>query len=189
VENGHQEIRITCEISTTLTLGRMTELQGELKARTSEDYDKIMRSIYKYGIAFPFFVWKKGRLNYILDGHGRTGALIRERERGVKIPALPVVYVQAADEQTAKNLLLRLNSRYGEITIEGIRDFLEGVDIDLDEINIPEIPDLTERLDALLEDATDGGHNNPEFILFCPECGEQYHVTDDELREVAGYES
>jgi len=187
MQKDGREIRITCEVEDTLTLGRMTEFQGELKVRSSEDYDRIMHSIYKYGIAFPFFVWKKGRLNYILDGHGRTGALKRERERGVTVPALPVIYVQAENEEAAKNLLLRLNSRYGEITIDGINDFLSGVDIDLAEINIPELPDLAEQLDALLEDANDGGHNNPEFLLFCPECGEQYHVTDEQLREAIEY--
>jgi hypothetical protein len=188
MQQTKRKIKITCEVKETLALDKMTELQGELKQRTAFDYEKIMSSIYKHGIAFPFFVWKEKNTHYILDGHGRTEALRKEQERGVKIPELPVVYVEAANKTTALNLLLRLNSRYGEITIEGVSKFLEDVEIEIGDIHIPELPDLAAQLDALLYDATDGGNNAPEFVLYCPECGERYDVSDDELKEAVGYE-
>ena len=178
-------IRITCESKDFLELDNMTEFQGELKLRDEYDYEKVMRSIREHGIAFPFFVWKNGKTNYILDGHGRSEALRFEQDKGIKIPPLPVVYVAAKDKDTAKNLLLRLNSRYGTITADGMREFLEGVDIDLSNIQIPELPYLAERIDAILTEYEQG---TPEFVLYCPECGERYDISDDELRRAVRYE-
>ena len=178
-------IRITCETADTLNITEMTELQGTLKYREDTEYEKIMRSIYKHGIAFPFFVWKSGRTNFILDGHGRTEALKLENEKGITIPPLPVVYVKAKDKETALNLLLRLNSRYGTITSEGMREFMDGVDIDLSNIQIPELPYLAERVDAILLEYQNA---EPEFELYCPECGERYDISDEELRRAVRYE-
>jgi hypothetical protein len=140
----------------------------------------------KYGIAFPFFVWINDSKYFILDGHGRVEALRRAASTGYIVPELPVIYIQAADETTAKNLLLHLNSRYGTITVDGIREFIDGHDIDLDEVNIPELPDLSAALDAMLDDMPepDDDPDKAEFIVFCPECGERLNVTDEELEEV-----
>ena len=184
-------ITITCEVQHTLSLSDMTEFQGGLKTRTESDYLKIQSSIRKYGIAFPFFVWKMYGINYVLDGHGRLGALERIHQQGEEVPPLPVVYIEADDEKQAKNLLLRLNSRYGEITADGMREFLADVEVDLDEVNIPELPDVSAVLSAMLSDAPSGELEReyeppkPKFELLCPECAEQYEITDDELREVA----
>jgi hypothetical protein len=79
--------------------------------------------------------------------------------------------------------LLRLNSRYGEITADGIREFLSDVDADLEEVEIPELPDIAGLLDGMLPDA--GGYEppKPKFELFCPECGERQDIADGELQE------
>jgi len=82
------EIRVTCESPDFLGLDEMTEFQGGLKNRSERDYEMIAGSIMRHGIAFPFFVWQDNGVNYVLDGHGRLGALIRERERGEQIPPL-----------------------------------------------------------------------------------------------------
>ena len=191
-EQISKTIEITCESTEALPLKELKEFQGDLKTRTDSDYEKIFASIRKHGIAFPFFVWNKGGDNFILDGHGRFDALRRAAHTGYIIPELPVVYIEAADEDTAKNLLLRLNSRFGTITIDGARDFIDGADIDLDGINLPELPDLSSRLDALIDNmpapSYDGAYEPPEFTLYCPECGLLYEATEDELRRVADYE-
>ena len=183
-------ITITCEAHQTLSLSDMTEFQGGLKTRTESDYLKIQSSIRKYGIAFPFFVWKMYGINYVLDGHGRLGALERIHQQGEEVPQLPVVYIEADDEKQAKNLLLRLNSRYGEITADGIKEFLSDVEIDLDDVHLPEIPDISGLLNNILPDAPRGELEReyeppkPKFELFCPECGEQQDITDDDLRAI-----
>ena len=189
-EQISKPIEINCEAAETLQLADMTEFQGELKTRTDDDYDKIFTSIRKHGIAFPFFVWKCGDSNYILDGHGRYESLCRAAGKGYIIPELPVVYIDADNEVAAKNLLLRLNSRFGTITIDGVRSFIDGADIDLETVNLPELSDLSARLDAMLDNIPLPDYDNsnfepPKFDLYCPECGLQHEVDDDDLRRIA----
>lgn len=185
-------IKITCEVTDMLQLSEMTEFQGGLKTRTQNDYDKILLSIYSNGIAFPFFVWKHKKKNYILDGHGRLGALMQASESGEIIPPLPVIYIKADNETQAKNLLLRLNSRYGVITLAGVRDFIGDIEIDPSDFMLPDLPDLVNQLNlAIIEEAKDRSDDNdkPVFALYCPECGEPYEITDDELRGLASEEN
>ena len=62
-------IKIKCDVQDTLELDQLTEFQGGLKVRENSDFEKIERSIRKHGFSVPFFVWKKGKTNYLLDGH------------------------------------------------------------------------------------------------------------------------
>ena len=153
-------MEITCKTNDTLPLSALTEFQGGLKKRTEDDYKKIIKSINKYGFAFPFFVWQHDGINHVLDGHGRLGALQRMTAAGESIPDLPVVYVNAKDEAGAKNLLLRLNSTYGEMTVESVVSFLDGVEIDFDDIKLPDgILDLSAMIDD--EDTKDDDEAPP----------------------------
>lgn len=135
---------IKCETKDRLPLKDLTEFQGNLKHRTEGDYKKIITSIRKYGLSFPFFVWRHDGTNHVLDGHGRLGALQRMRAAGDQIPDLPVVYVDCPDEEAAKNLLLRLNSQYGTMTTESVLDFMAGLEIAAEELALPDgVLDLT----------------------------------------------
>ena len=70
-------IEIKCKTTDALPLSALQEFQGNLKERDENDVAKIVKSIKKHGFSFPFFVWKKGDINYVLDGHGRLGAMQR----------------------------------------------------------------------------------------------------------------
>lgn len=131
-------MEIKCKTKDTLPLSALTEFQGGLKARTDEDYAKITKSINTFGFAFPFFVWRNEGKNLVIDGHGRLEALQRMVAGGEKVPDLPVVYVNAKDEAEAKNLLLRLNSHYGQMTKESVLEFIGDLDIDFDDLELPE---------------------------------------------------
>ena len=130
-------LQITCHTFDKLPLDAITDFQGDLKKRTSEDTEKIIASLHKNGFAFPFFIWKKGDINYCLDGHGRMGALKKMRADGEEIPELPIVYVDAENEREAKIKLLQVNSQYGRIDVDVLHDF--AVDIDLDQFSLPEL--------------------------------------------------
>ena len=130
-------MRITCETKDTLPLSALTEFQGGLKKRTADDTKKIEKSINDYGFATPFFVWKHDGINSVLDGHGRLQALKEMQKRGEEIPALPVVYIDCANEAAAKNLLLRICSTYGEMTAQTVRDFIKELEIAFDDIRLP----------------------------------------------------
>lgn len=133
-----QTISIKCETKDTLELAELTELQGGLKARTDIDYDKIKLSIIKYGFSFPLFVWKSGKTNYLLDGHGRFETLCKLQKDGYIIPPLPVVFISAKNKTEAKQKLLRLNSQYGKMTKESVLEFAEDIELNFDEIALPD---------------------------------------------------
>lgn len=130
-------IRIACETLHTLALEELTEFQGGLKIRDESDIEKIRKSIADYGFATPFFIWRNGATNYVLDGHGRVKALQAMQQAGEIIPPLPVVYVDCKDESTARNLLLRINSTYGLMTADTVRDFIKDLNIAIEDIRLP----------------------------------------------------
>ncbi len=142
-KNDYKGMEVKCKANDTLPLSELIEFQGNLKERTDADFEKITKSIKKHGFAFPFFVWKHDGINHVLDGHGRIGALKRMVAQGEHLPLLPVVYVNAKDEADAKELLLKLNSHYGQMTAESVRDFLGDLQIDFEDLALPEI-DQTE---------------------------------------------
>jgi DNA modification methylase len=153
-------ISIKCETKDTLELAELTEMQGGLKERTDVDYDKIKLSIIKYGFSFPLFVWKSGKTNYLLDGHGRFATLCKMQKDGYIVPPLPVVYIQAKDKKEAKQKLLRLNSQYGKMTKESVLEFAEDIDLNFDEIALPDtVIDFT---DATEPQETEGDDEAPE---------------------------
>ena len=151
-------IKIKCKTQDTLPLSELTEFQGTLKIRDEADYDKIIRSIKKHGFMYPIFTWKHGKKNYVIDGHGRLGALQRMVASGEKLPPLPIVYVECKDEAEAKEALLKLNSQYGHMTADSVREFLGDLQIDLADLALPEgILDLslnTEDQETINDDET-----------------------------------
>jgi hypothetical protein len=63
-------------------------------------------------------------------------ALKELRKEGYSVPELPVVYVEAKDEDEAKQKLLRLNSQYGQMTLESVLDFAKGLDLIAEELSL-----------------------------------------------------
>ena len=155
-------ISIKCETKDTMKLEDMTVLQGNLKARTDDDYAKIKKSILKYGFSFPAFIWveKKTKTNYLIDGTGRYSALKQMQEEGYIIPELPIVYIQAKDKAEAKNKLLRLNSQYGKMSKDSVLEFASDIDLDFSEIALPDTTICFEDEQETLE--TEGDDDIPD---------------------------
>lgn len=131
-------IQINCKATDFLELPQLTEFQGELKSRSAADVEKIIKSIKKHGFCFPFFVWQHDGINHVFDGHGRLMALKFLHSKGEEIPLLPVVYVNAKNEAEAKELLLKLNSNYGHMTQDSVIEFLDGIQIDFNDLQLPD---------------------------------------------------
>lgn len=157
-----KKIKIACETKDSLEIAEMTEFQGGLKTRDDIDYDKIKLSIIKFGFSFPFFIWKDGNKNKLLDGHGRFATLCKMQKDGYEIPALPVVYVEAKDEAEAKEKLLRLNSQYGHMTKESVLEFVGGdFELNPEEIALPDsVIDFSTGED--ISEETEGDDEVPE---------------------------
>ena len=118
-------MRIRCELKDTLTLDKLTEFQGALKKRTRKDISKLKESLLNEGLLMPFVVWRFGDSNKLLDGHGRL-AVLRELVEEKQLSSdtlLPVLYVDAENEDEAKKALLQISSQYGRIVRDGVAAF------------------------------------------------------------------
>lgn len=176
-------IAIKCDTKDKIELAEMTELQGTLKERTDIDYDKIKLSIIKYGFSFPFFVWKGEGKNYILDGHGRFATLCKMQKDGYLIQPLPVVYIEAESKDEAKQKLLRLNSQYGHMTKESVLEFCSDIDINFDEIALPDSiidfsePKIQGEDDFIIEQSDDEMEDTKNIkTCTCPSCGHTFEI-------------
>jgi len=136
VLDGKKVIEVKCKGAGVLDIAQIVDFQGNLKRRGIEDIEKLKTSILKYGFSFPFFIWVNNGINYCFDGHGRLMALKELRKEGYSVPELPVVYVEAKDEDEAKQKLLRLNSQYGQMTLESVLDFAKGLDLIAEELSL-----------------------------------------------------
>ena len=178
-------ISIKCDAKDYLELSELKEFQGGLKIRDDEDVDKILKSIKRFGFSFPFFVWKRKNANNVLDGHGRLLALQKLDELGYIIPPLPVVYVSCKDEQSARELLLRLNSHYGKMTKESVLEFIGEFEIDTTELELPSGNinfNADEEKPDFLVDETDGDPEPKEpklRVIKCPDCGRDIVIDDN----------
>ena len=153
-------ISIKCETKDYLKLEDMTVMQGNLKLREDTDYEKIKKSILTYSFSFPFFIWRSGKTNYLIDGTGRHDCLLKMQKDGYIIPPLPVVYIQCKNKTEAKQKLLRLNSQYGKMTKESVLEFASDIDLNFDEIALPDsVIDFT---DAEEPQETEGDDEAPE---------------------------
>jgi hypothetical protein len=167
------DIRVTCKTADHLPHDQIEPLQGKLKERTDEEIGKICRSIIKHGWAFPEFIWKNEVHNYCLDGHGRQAAIPRLIEMGYSIPEIPVVYVEAKNEDEAKELLLKCISQYGKVIIDGFFSFTEGLELDFSDFEIPGISDIIPQGNFEMGDFFDSGFKaeKKEKVRLCPHCG------------------
>jgi hypothetical protein len=75
-----KQIKVTCDVTDTLPLDSIMEFQGEFKKHDQYDVENIIKSLVKYGINFPFFIWEDAGINRCLDGHGRRIALLQLRD-------------------------------------------------------------------------------------------------------------
>ncbi len=133
------QIRIECNGNENLPLDYFEDFQSELKTRTESDIIKILRSIRDYGFSFPFFYAYLDGHRYVLDGHGRLIALQIFSQLGGQLPRFPACRVDAKDIDDAKQKLLRLNSKYGTIDLEGLHEFIDGLEINVDDLELPDI--------------------------------------------------
>jgi hypothetical protein len=168
-----KQIKVTCDVADTVPLDLITEFQGEFKKHDRYDIENIIKSLIRYGINFPFFIWQDQAINYCLDGHGRKIALAQLRDRGYKVPDIPIVYIIAKDKAEAVQKLLRLNSRYGAMTEESVGNFIGEMPVEFSELSIPDIgnidfANIPKYMDNVLsEEILAAG----KAVKRCPYCG------------------
>ncbi len=142
-------VRIACKGSARKELDDLEPFQGNLKKLSELDGVKLRKEILELGFSEPISIWQHAGKNFILNGHQRLAVLKGLRDEGYSIPPLPVSLVEADSCAQAKRKVLALTSQYGEITQDGLVEFLQNADISLEEavesFRFPEL-DLQELL-------------------------------------------
>ena len=129
-------IKVVCSTADYLDLDEIVPFQGRFKLRTQKDIEVLAGYILEQGFSCPFFIWKRGEDNLILDGHGRYLALEHLKSKGYEIPKLPVVMVEAADEAQARLKVLELNNVNGTFSKEVLLDYARELTIDYSNLHI-----------------------------------------------------
>lgn len=129
---GRLVIRITCKGAGTVPLEQVKGIQGNLKTINRKNLEKLKNRILKSGFNVPYHVWEHDGQHYLLDGHQRTRALLELQAQGYAVPPLPYDNIEADNLQDAKDKLLAISSQYGEFTMEGLREFTMGMEVDQD---------------------------------------------------------
>ena len=178
----NKKLRVTCTASKMVALNDLVPFQGELKSLGKNEYEKLKKSILRYGISFPFFLWKnRGKLK-VLDGHQRERVLIQMRDEGYQIPKLPAEFIEAKNEKEAKEKILLLSSQYGKLTEETLHQFIVEAELDFPDIkevlSLPEIDlDHFEKGWMTEPQAPEGFNEYGEDIATeykCPKCGYEW---------------
>jgi hypothetical protein len=79
---------------------------------------------------------KKACFTLEKDNEGKE-QLCTKKEPPPEVPGLPVVYIEAENKEEAKQMMLRLNSQYGIIDLEGFREFIEGLEMEWGDLALP----------------------------------------------------
>jgi hypothetical protein len=153
-------ISIKCDCDKTIDFHELQSFQGGLKEHTESDYEKAKKSILQYGWSFVLYYWNDGKKKWIIDGHNRCEVLSRLEAEGYIIPPIPAIEVFCKNRKEAKQKLLRLNSTFGRLSKESVLEFAEDIDLNFDEIALPDsVIDFT---DATGLQETEGDDEAPE---------------------------
>jgi len=112
---------------------KLKPLQGGLKILTDKNYGKLKSSLESKGVFAPLFVWRNGKENFLLDGHGRERLFRKEKPtfldaKGKETFEVPCVVIDAEDLEDAKQKLLLISSQFQSITQEGLDEFAADLD-------------------------------------------------------------
>lgn len=157
---------------------KLKPLQGNLKILSEENYAKLKKSLTEKGLFVPLMVWRNGRDQFLMDGHGR-GRLFDHEEvsfvdaKGKKTFDVPCLIISADNLKDAKEKLLLINSQYQTITQEGFDEFTFDLDdewmkdtLNFDGLKFTDFEE-EEAAEKKEEKSESGGVKSNE----CPKCG------------------
>jgi hypothetical protein len=184
------QIRITCKTELQIPVDLLHGIQGNLKEMTTENFEKLKKSILTHGFNFPLFVWKELKQTesrilggkpdqklffWVIDGHGRLLVIRKLIEEGYACPELPCVEIEAANLNDAKKRVLIVSSQYHTMTDEGLYEFMHQADLDagfLDDLSFSsiDIGDFKENFFEGPDEKSNPALKEPE-LKKCPNCG------------------
>jgi DNA modification methylase len=185
-----RQIEISCTGADLVEIGKLENFQGNLKKLSKDNLAKLKKEILQNGFSEPISVWKNEDKFYILNGHQRVRTLLHMAEDH-EIPKIPINYVDAKNIKEAKRKVLALTSQYGEMTNEGLFQFMNDSSIEWSEIKdsfrFPEIDfnhfEKEKFSPAIIEDEAPEPPQNPvsklgdwwglgDNLLYCGDCSD-----------------
>lgn len=129
------EIKIKCRSASEINIDDLVPFQGELKELSDDRYKLLKNDIVSLGFSEPISVWVNDGQYFILNGHQRVKTLKRMRDQeNFEIPLIPISIVEADSIKEAKTKVLAMASQYGEVTGQGLYEFLLDSEIDYSDI-------------------------------------------------------
>ena len=134
-------LRCICDPLKTMRrikLEQAIRFQRDLKVLPEMDAAKLDAAMVQFGFLTPLFLWHGH--DAILDGTQRRDRL---EANGWNVEGgIPVVDIEATDEEDAAKKLLLIASRYGEVTQDGLADFGAAYELNLGEFTLPAFADI-----------------------------------------------
>lgn len=141
---ANHNIPIRCDYTELLQPEDLQEFQGDLKKHTPAERRKLKDEIKQLGFTAPLFLWfdttAGEKTHKVLDGHQRLGAVTELLEEGFTIAddegnvGMPVIYIKAATEEEAADILLGYNTAFAKISTDGLVEFAQRFNLDLEKI-------------------------------------------------------
>lgn len=129
-------VRIACTGAELLPLSQLTVLQGNLKDLSTENFEKLRRSILELGFIEPFSAWKDPQ-GTVWIGNGTQRHRVLSHliaAEGYQVPPVPVNWVEAADIQEFRRKLLSLASSFGMVTEQGLYEYMAESGLKFEEV-------------------------------------------------------
>ncbi len=145
-----------------------------LKDLDEEGMEKLKNSLVENDFVMPFHIWEETENDrWILDGHHREKALKELEAEGADVPELlPATFIECNNKKAAAKLVLIYSSIYAKITNEGLNDFLELFEIELEEfkgeIDLPEfsMPRFEQKFQSFGEEGDDDDEQSAKIEEF-----------------------
>lgn len=155
------KLKIKCTGADTIDVNELQDFQGDLKTLSDVNMEKLQKSLMELGFCDPFNVWvDPNGVKYILDGHQRRKVILNIIQDGVKVPPLPINYVEADNMKDAKKKVLAFTSQFGEMSLDGLTEFCNDADLEFEEMlgdfSFPEVDfNLDDEKDVIPETQDD----------------------------------
>lgn len=136
--------------------------------------EKVKQSIISNGFASSIYVWQDEDKIYIIDGHCRKDILIELESEGYNIPSkLNCTFLDLPNKKTAIKYLLQVfNQKTNPINEDNLKNWLEGLNTNLDDIDV-EIQDLHIEI----------GENNIDYSLLDEEDNERLNDMSSDVKK------
>lgn len=121
--------------------------QDNFKDLSDTSKQKLKTSLLANQFSQPFYVWQDPKTDtlYCLDGKHRSMILEEFITEGVNVPEqLPATFIHCKNKKEASTLVLQYSSIYARVTQQGLFDFMEAFELDVDELTTQmDLPDFS----------------------------------------------